>query len=158
MNQKIMIVLNRVEKIVLAVFVLASVAIAFVAVFFRYILNNALAWPEEITSFLILGVSVFGSSIAFKEKQHANLDLIDASISKAMRSFLALCVRVLSLFVTLVMTVYSIKFVIDTYQSGQSSTSMEVLPMWIPMTLLPIGFAFMTLRCLDLLLNLNKGE
>ena len=151
-------VITVIENIVLASFTLLSVIIAILAVIFRYVLKSALSWPEEITGFFLIGITVFGSSLAFKNKQHATVDLLSHFISEKANNWLSLGALLVSLFISLMVTIQSINMVIDFYRTEQYCTALEYLPLWFPMVLFPMGFVFISLRCLELLLGMVKGE
>jgi len=42
----------------------------FLQFFTRYILNDSLAWTEEIARFLLIGVTFFGSIMATRKQSH----------------------------------------------------------------------------------------
>ena len=52
----------------LCAFMLAVMAaITLVAVFYRYVLGNALSWTEELTRYLMIFVGLFGTAVALSE-------------------------------------------------------------------------------------------
>lgn len=153
MYTTIMKTISLLEKFFLAIFTLLSLAIAGVAVFFRYFLDSALSWPEEITGFILIGITVFGSSLAFKTKQHATVNLISRFLSSTSNSFLSLIIQLVSLFISFMVTILAVKMEIDLYQTDQYCTALEYLPIWLPMLIFPIGFIFINLRCFELFLD-----
>ena len=45
-------------------------------VFFRYVLNHALIWPEELSRWLLVWTGYLGASVAFKLHQHVALSVV----------------------------------------------------------------------------------
>ena len=54
--------------------VLAVILIA--AVFYRYALNNAIAWSEEGSKYLMVWLTFLGAPIALRHAAHINIDLL----------------------------------------------------------------------------------
>lgn len=50
------------------------VVIVVIGAFYRYVLNDSLAWTEEIAKFLLLYLTFFGAPIALKQGLHAAID------------------------------------------------------------------------------------
>jgi TRAP-type C4-dicarboxylate transport system permease small subunit len=60
--------------IITIVAVLAAILIA--AVFYRYALNNAIAWSEEGSKYLMVWLTFLGAPIALRQAAHINIDLL----------------------------------------------------------------------------------
>ncbi|MEM7044274.1 MAG: TRAP transporter small permease [Pseudomonadota bacterium] len=60
--------------IIAIVGVLAVILIA--AVFYRYALNNAIAWSEEGSKYLMVWLTFLGAPIALRHAAHINIDLL----------------------------------------------------------------------------------
>lgn len=60
--------------IIAIVAVLAAILIA--AVFYRYALNDAFAWSEEASKYLMVWLTFLGAPIALRHAAHINIDLL----------------------------------------------------------------------------------
>jgi len=60
--------------IIAIVAVLAVILIS--AVFYRYALNNAIAWSEEGSKYLMVWLTFLGAPIALRQAAHINIDLL----------------------------------------------------------------------------------
>ncbi|MEX2552025.1 MAG: TRAP transporter small permease, partial [Actinomycetota bacterium] len=59
--------------------VAASAILTCTAVFFRYVLNAALSWPEEVVGFLLVWLSFAGAYLALRRDAHISFGmLVDA--------------------------------------------------------------------------------
>lgn len=67
-----------------AAFVLL-LAVTFVGVIRRYILNNSLIWQEEAQLFLIVWVVYFGLSAAMRERAHVAIELVVDAFPRPLR-------------------------------------------------------------------------
>ena len=71
-NDRLMLVCKWL--IIAIVAVLAVILIA--AVFYRYALNNAIAWSEEGSKYLMVWLTFLGAPIALRHAAHINIDLL----------------------------------------------------------------------------------
>lgn len=62
------------HAIIAIVAILAVILIA--AVFYRYALNNAIAWSEEGSKYLMVWLTFLGAPIALRHAAHINIDLL----------------------------------------------------------------------------------
>lgn len=60
--------------IIAIVAVLAAILIS--AVFYRYVLNDAFAWSEEASKYLMVWLTFLGAPIALRHAVHINIDLL----------------------------------------------------------------------------------
>lgn len=69
-------ILDRLVGLVAAAAVAATVVITCTAVFFRYVLNDSLPWPEEIDGYLLIWISFLGAYLAARDGQHLGVDIV----------------------------------------------------------------------------------
>lgn len=63
------------DSVVLALFWVLA-AVVFLQFFTRYILNDSVAWTEEIARYLLIGVTFFGSVMATRKKSHIAVEFL----------------------------------------------------------------------------------
>jgi TRAP-type C4-dicarboxylate transport system permease small subunit len=68
--------LDRGIDMVQAVILAAMTVIVFLQVFFRYVLNHPLSWPEETARMMIVWLSFLGAYMAMREKKHIGFNLL----------------------------------------------------------------------------------
>ncbi len=73
--------------LVLAVMLVAMTLVVFLQVFFRYVVNAPLSWPEETARILIVWLSFVGGYMAMRENKHLGfgllVDKLPVSLQKA---------------------------------------------------------------------------
>lgn len=91
----------------LPAFVLFVVLAAVVLLQFlsRYVLNDSVAWTEEIARYLLIGVAYAGSISALRRGEHIFLEVIYRRISEASVKPLAMMVDVISVAFHAVLTI-----------------------------------------------------
>ncbi len=92
---------------------IAAIALMVVAiliqVFYRYALNNPLAWPEEASRFLMLWMTGLVAPTAYRRGGFVAIDLVSEALPKVMANFLNLFLLVISLAVL----VFAVPIAID---------------------------------------------
>ena len=90
--------LRRVDRVVepiCALLILVIVAVLFVSVVFRYVLNRPLGWTEEVARFDLVWLTFLGAYVAFRRGAHMHIDLAVAKLSTNARRRLSVTVSLL---------------------------------------------------------------
>lgn len=128
---------------VVAVFII--LAISFIQVVFRYCLNNALPWPEELARMLMVTSTFVGCGIVAREGKHLEIDCAKFLFGLKVRKFVTAFSMVVTLIFCVVMFYLSIEMIAFVAESGQETASFPS-PYWVFWLSLPIGMALMTFR------------
>ena len=128
--------LKRVNDVVLqvgraaAVVALAiMVAVILAQVFFRYVLNSALPWPDEAARFMMLWMTGLIAPMAYRRGGFVAIDMLERALPARLGTMLSLLLLVISLAV-LVFAV-RIGWSEVTGFSGQFSTA----SLWVPVSI-----------------------
>ena len=70
--------------------ILLMVIVILVQVFFRYVLNNALPWPDEVARFLMLWMTGLIAPSAYRWGGFVSIDLLERFLPKLISTFLTL--------------------------------------------------------------------
>ncbi len=73
-SQKLSNTLNWIAERVCIALIAIVVAITLLAVFYRYVLNVGLSWPEELSRCANTWISFIGASIGFKYSDHVGVE------------------------------------------------------------------------------------
>lgn len=119
---------------------LAMVAITImipVGVFFRYVLNAALSWPEPASTIMMVAFSFLGGAAVYRAKVHvaveALLNAVSAGKRKAMLWGVDACMAMAALF----LLIYGVRLCETTWQN----TIAEFPGLSVGVTYLPIPIA-----------------
>ena len=75
------------------------VVVIMIQVFFRYVLNNALPWPDEVARFLMLWMTGLIAPSAYRWGGFVSIDMLERFLPKIISTFLTLFLLIISLFV-----------------------------------------------------------
>ena len=92
----------RIGRALGAAAVALMVLVILLQVFFRYILNNALPWPDEAARFLMLWMTALIAPSAYRSGGFVAIDTINTVLSERAGRILALALLLISLLVLIV--------------------------------------------------------
>lgn len=141
----------------LAVIVLGGLAlITFANVLVRYFTDQSFAWTEEISVFLLIVLTMAGGSMAFVRNHHIRIEILADSGSARRQRIMALWANGFVLLFFALLTVLSVKLVMDEFTYEETSPAIGV-PTWWYSIWLPVMAAAISLRTLGTLRRLARG-
>lgn len=78
---------------------MVMVAIILLQVFYRYVLGNALAWPEELARFLMLWATGLMAPTAYRRGSFVGIDMLVTYLPKSLDAAISLTLMFLSMLV-----------------------------------------------------------
>lgn len=147
-------------KLLTILIVAGMIVSVLIGVFFRFVVPMPVAWPPEAARFLMVAVTMFGSSVAIRQLDHVGItflvDVLPRSIAFALYGF----GNLLILLFLIAFTWYSAKLAIDM-GPRQVSSSLGI-SMVIPYLSMPLGGAMMLIQQVAALLEgvrrFHQGE
>jgi C4-dicarboxylate transporter, DctQ subunit len=137
-------IIDRVEQILLVIFLSLMILIAFLQIFLRNLFASGLSWGDPLVRNLVLWIGFIGATLATREGKHINIDLISRWIPSLGKTFLECFTHLFSTFICILLTFGALKFIQNEAQMG--NVTFSGIPSWIPEIILPITFALMTVR------------
>ena len=132
--------INAIEVWVSVFAMLLLILVVSIQVFCRYVLQDSLAWTEELARYLVIWSVLFGCSFAMRTDSHLELSIL-SNFS---------CIVCLAF--SIIMVYAGMESVINIHWSEQLTPAMQ-LPAWIIWMAMPAGFGLMgiqaILRCVD---------
>ena len=130
--------INAIEVWVSVFAMLLLILVVSIQVFCRYVLQDSLAWTEELARYLVIWSVLFGCSFAMRTDSH--LEYVKCFS----------CIVCLAF--SIIMVYAGMESVINIHWSEQLTPAMQ-LPAWIIWMAMPAGFGLMgiqaILRCVD---------
>ncbi len=82
--------------------ILLMVIVIIIQVFFRYVLNNALPWPDEVARFLMLWMTGLIAPSAYRWGGFVSIDMLQRFLPKILSNILIFLILIISLTVLLI--------------------------------------------------------
>ena len=146
--KKFLDVLNKIEDAILASFLAVMVLVIFAETVFRFTGIYTITWSEELARYLMIGIVFLGISRGSRNDSHYGVDNFRKMLPKKMHRPVFLIRTIIVLWFITIIFVQSIYFISGVMRMGQVSPALQI-PMWIPYSLIPIGFFAMGLRTIQ---------
>ena len=144
----------------IAIFLMVIVIL--IQVFFRYVLNNALPWPDEVARFLMLWMTGLIAPSAYRWGGFVSIDLLERFLPKLVSTLLTLFLLILSLFVLVIGLELGLKHINAGWIFNSSSIKIPfnliggkaepIKLAWMYMSL-PVGIVFLISVNIELILR-----
>lgn len=150
-------VLNRAEEGIISLLLVAMTLLVFVEVVMRFAFNSGFLWAQELTLHISAWFVLFGASYGLKVGAHIGVDAFIKTLPETGQRILSGVAVILSL-------VYCGLFLYGSWiylgKMKKIAIELEDLPIqtWIAQSVLVIGFAFLSIRLLQLLWRIARGH
>lgn len=121
----------------------------FVQVFFRYVLNQPLLAPAELTAWSLVWIGYFGASVVLRHEEHISVQMLISKLGGKSRFWFKLLVKFILLFFVLFFIIYGLKMALT---STAFSWAVNIRVMWA-MLGIPLAGSFMLVHMLYLILK-----
>lgn len=130
-------VLDRVIGLVCALLFGAMTIFVLLGVFFRYVLNSPLSWPEELSRYLMIWGASVAISLGIKSDEHVGLTVLYDVISlKSVKAALRTVIYLLVFAFLVSLFLYSVRMV----QEAQYMQTMDLrITMVLPYLAIPVS-------------------
>ncbi len=128
--------IDSVVEAVAATLVAVTVIITCLAVFYRYVLNAALGWPQEVGGYILVWISFLGAYLASRQDKHVSFELLVAKLPGGARRWVSIAVDLLLIGYFAILFKTSIRMI-----GTVGATNIETIdiPYGVFMAVLPIG-------------------
>ena len=141
----------------LIVFLMAGMTlVTFLQVVARYVFNYSFVWALELTGVMFAWLIFVGMSYGVRVGAHIGVDAVVKSLSAGAARAVGIIAAALCIVYASIVFVGGFIYVRKMYDIG---ILMQDIPIqqWIPRVILPIGFALLALRFLQVLYRLATG-
>ena len=149
-------VLDRVEEYLAAALLAGITLLTFTQVVLRYAFDSGLVWALEATTYLFGWLVLIGMSIGIRTNSHIAVDLLLSALQGTLRKIVALSAVLLSLLYAGLMLFGSVDLITQLQAFGSLAHDIP-LPRWMLLLSLPVGFALLTFRIVQVAFGVLTG-
>lgn len=149
--------MNRLEENLLAFFLAVMTLLTALQVLLRYAFNTGLIWSLEATTYSFAWLVLLGMSYGVRTRSHIAVDVLVNRLGSERRRVVGLLAIVICLAYALLMLYGGLEFVGRLYELGNRARDIPVAR-WLLTSILPIGFALLTIRFVQLGVKIWRGE
>lgn len=136
-----------------ALLVIATMAVVGYSVVLRYVFGRPQVWTDELVSFWLVAIVTLGAADVLRRDGHIRIDMLTNHLPPLVQAWVDICGLVSVILLSVVLTISGWEMVEFSWSVGLMSDGYLELPMWIPQSLIPFGFALMGLAALHRLLQ-----
>lgn len=146
-----------IEELFLSLSLISMVFIMGLQVFMRYVVNNSLAWPEELTRYIFIWFAFVGVSYAVRKNAHLRIDILFNYIPDKIRKLFETISDIIFIGFSLIILVGGISVFNSLLDTMQTSPGLN-LPMAFVYLSLPVGFGLTIIRLIQSIVNRYRGQ
>jgi len=145
-------ILSKIEKISLYLgyisggLVFLMMLSIIIDVVMRHIFNAPTIWADEISCYLLVGISFLGASYTLQRDGHIRVDAIITRFNPKVRNYFEIVIDVSSLLFLIVFSWQAFKLVFDSYSSVRIAPTLLQTPIYIPQMFFAIGLVWFCLQ------------
>lgn len=136
-----------------ALLVIATMVVVGYSVMMRYVFGVPQVWTDELVSFWLVAIVTLGAADVLRRDGHIRIDLITDRLPARAQAWADVWGLVSVLVLSVVLTISGWEMVSFSWSVDLLSEGYLELPMWIPQSLIPIGFALMGVAALHRLIQ-----
>jgi len=150
--------LDHFEEYFIASLLALMTVITCINVFFRYVLGASIDWAFEFTTFLFAALIFIGAAWGVKLGAHIGVDAVVKLLSPAGQRVATLIAILCCILYASIVLYGGTVYVYKMYDIGIMSQDIHWLPQWMPRFVLPLGYALVIYRLLQLLRDVITGK
>ena len=153
--QQLLRMAERTLTLLAALCLAVMTALVVAQVVFRYGLNAASSYTEELARYAMIWMALFAAAVGVREASHIRIDFVPELLARLvprLHRVLRFMLDLVSLTVFLVLLWYGVDAAM--FAMGQSSPGLQI-PLGFPYAAVPIAFAFSAVFALARLLTTN---
>lgn len=150
-------ILDHLEEWIMSLMLLAMTSLAFMQVVRRYVFNTGYSWNLELTTVCFAVMIFVGISYGVRVGSHIGVDALVSLMPDGMRRVSAIVVVLLCLVYVGFVMVGAVEYVSKMRAVGIEFDDMPI-ERWQVLIVMPIGYAMVAFRFLQILWNLVTGK
>lgn len=131
-------------------FLATMTAVVILGVFFRYVLNFPLSWPEEMSRYLMIWIAFLAASIPLRKGEHVAMQVVIQALPVALRKIIKVLLDLMILVFLVVLTKEGLALAF--FAAPQTSPALGFSMLWVYLAA-PVGGILMILQMLCVLVE-----
>jgi C4-dicarboxylate transporter DctQ subunit len=149
--------IDYLEEGFIAFLLTAMTLVTFSQVVARYVFNSGAVWALELTTYLFAWLVMFGAAYCVKKGVHISIDSFVDLFSKRTRKYITLSAISFCLLYCAILFKGGWDYIAKLKQIGIEAEDMPIEE-WKIKIILPVGFALIFFRLLEVAWKVHKGE
>jgi TRAP-type transport system small permease protein len=153
--KKLVNILNKFIKWILIILFFLLVVVVFLQVLFRFVLEQPLAWTEELSRYLLVWITFLGAGYGMSIKAHPSIEVLFEKVGPSFKKVLNVVTTILIIFFFWQIIVTS--FEVIERSMVQTSPVLRI-PMGLVYTVIPISSVLFVINLLFMVITEWRKE
>ena len=149
--------LEHLEEGLIALLMAAMTLTAFSQVVARYVFNYSFVWAPELNTVFFAWLIFLGMSYGVRVGSHIGVDALVRALNPRNARIVGAIAALFCIGYSLIALFGSWRYVVTMHGIGTLAQDLPI-PVWIPQTVLPIGFALLAVRFAEVLWRIVRGS
>lgn len=149
--------LEHIEESIIAFILAAMTVITFAQVVARYVFNYSFVWALELSMYLFGALIFLGMSYGVRVGAHIGVDALIRVLPRKISHVLTIVGTILCIIYAVIIIYGSWIYVDKMHMIGIMAQDLPI-PQWVPRLVMPVGYALLVWRLLEVLWRLLKGS
>ena len=114
----------------------------------RHVLNRPTIWADEVSCFLLVGVSFLGAAYALKTDSHVRIETFVNILSPRVKFFIETVTDILSVAFLFIFAWQGGRLVYESFVHTRISPTLLRTPLYLPQTFLAVGLSWFCIQML----------
>lgn len=155
MAKKLVNILNKFIKWILIILFFLLVVVVFLQVLFRFVLEQPLAWTEELSRYLLVWITFLGAGYGMSIKAHPSIEILFEKAGPSLKKVLNVVTTILIIFFFWQVIINSFEFI---GRSMAQTSPVLRLPMGLVYTVIPISSVLFVINLLFVVITEWRKE
>lgn len=120
----------------------------------RYVFQSPTLWVMDYSIYFVMWAVLLGSAYTMRTRGHVLVDVVIKKVSPANRRVVQIGIHAIILAFALTITTAGVHSCVRAYQMKELTMSALYIPLYYPMSSIPVGFGLMALEELGTIFNL----
>ncbi len=148
---------ETIEEWLISALLAVMTLVTFAQVIARYIFNYSFVWALELVTFLFAGLIFFGMAYGVRVGAHIGVDALVKTLGPRSARRVSAIAALLCIAYAVIGLIGGSMYVAKMYDIGILAEDLPI-PQWIPRLVLPIGFALLLVRFIQLFYRIVTGR
>ncbi|WP_425642051.1 TRAP transporter small permease [Marinomonas gallaica] len=153
--------LGKSVGVLTSVMLTALVLLVSLEVFLRAVFGYSLGFVEEVTGYLVVALTLFGAAMAVRANSLFQVQVVFDAFPYSVKRLLGAVFALLAIAICAVLAWKTFDLVGSSFSRGKFAPTVLRTPLWIPQTLLPLGFVVIGIFLVEhllILLRMKDGD
>jgi len=125
----------------------------------RHIFNSPTTWADEVSCYLLVGITFLGASYTLKFEGHIRVEAIIVKMKPGIRKYVEISLDILSFLFLAFFALQAFKLVADSYSSVRIAPTLLRTPLYVPQVFFAIGLTWFALQlAVKILQNFKENK